>query len=720
MADAVAIEVDGVDLAAGQAEAPLLPSLEGLLRAVSRVLSGEPSGAVALGDGGLELIIRRRGASALLTVVQLGRPSHVLARDVEVELEALAAAALEAAAQLCRELAEAVPGGAHDARHLRAAARDLRRTEAAPARPLPAVATRRGPAPALGRVAFSIEVDDPDGVLQGYEGGRPDLGSLLLPGRLVLHGQDGREGLELAGFPFLALRDLVAGTDRALAAERRGEPAVELRLARPRRGAVLVLRLDLAAARTTADGRPLACAPRALLRAVCEAALDLGRLARSRNPRQAENVYLTELEAAAAERMAELEELVGGDMPAPGPAPDAAVPPAAAVASAPLGPGRLRRLSFKRVGLLEVGPPVGEGLLLTRGRVVAAGQQAVAALDLATGARAWQAQGGRLAAFLPGAVLTAGDGRLRAVSLSTGRLRWERPAPGAEPRGAAGLRRGPWALVEPGAVTGLDPRTGATLWRFAAPGASRLCACAFGGVLVVAGDTGFVHGLDAEGRLVWRVRAPGPALVGPQPGAGSCLVACEAGTAAALLALDPATGVRRWQAALELAPAGPVMPWGARLAVPGTIGGDAAVALVERSGAVAWTAQPALGGAPALAATGALPAGPERPASGAGLLVVQDRTGALVALDATGATRWARPAGHASHASGPLRAARGTVVLGGEGVTCLDAATGEIVGALPAAAAARLVVDPELGIAALDLDGQVTAWRLGLHLSVVG
>src|SRR5512138_2656657 len=81
LTDALAIEVDGVDLAAGRAEAPLLPSLEDLLRAVSRVVSGASQAAVVLGDSGLELVLRRRGASALLTVVALGRPSRILARD---------------------------------------------------------------------------------------------------------------------------------------------------------------------------------------------------------------------------------------------------------------------------------------------------------------------------------------------------------------------------------------------------------------------------------------------------------------------------------------------------------------------------------------------------------------------------------------------------------------------------------------------------------------
>ncbi len=64
--------------------------------------------------------------------------------------------------------------------------------------------------------------------------------------------------------------------------------------------------------------------------------------------------------------------------------------------------------------------------------------------------------------------------------------------------------------------------------------------------------------------------------------------------------------------------------------------------------------------------------------------------------------------------------ARGTVIVpAGDGLVALDARTGEIVGALPGAAPARLAVDGSLGVCALDADGLATGWRLSTHLSVV-
>jgi outer membrane protein assembly factor BamB len=551
-----------------------------------------------------------------------------------------------------------------------------------------------------------MELDD-ESILTAYEGGRPDLGSLLVPGRVVAHVEDGSEAFSLPGYPFLVLRDLVAASERALSAARRGDPIAEMLLARPGRGALLSLRLGLAGRWTQVGGRAVACAPLALVRAFAEAAIDLGRQARARNPRQAENAHLTELESAAVERIAELDELEAGDLASAEPAVLARLPTPPRATLERLGPGRLRRLSFRRLGTMDVGAPAGAGLAL-RGRwLLAAGRDAIAALDRRTGTEGWRVPGGSFAAFLPGTVISVHGDRLVAHTAATGRPRWERPLPGAPPTGAALLGGAACALVESGAVTGLDPRSGATLWRFAPPGAARLWAMAFGGVLAVASDAGFLYGVDAEGRLAWRVRAPGPVLRPLRAGGGACLALAEVGSGAALLAVDPASGVRRWEAPLDLVPTGPAVAWGGRVAVPGTVAGDPAVSVIDRRGAVSWTAAPPLTGAPAV-----VPAGE--------LLVVRDGSGALLALDRGGAPRWSRPAGRAAvHAPAPPTLARGTLVVAGEGVSFLDVATGELLGVLPGLAAARIEVARDLGVAVLDPDGVATAFRLGTHLSVL-
>jgi hypothetical protein len=711
--DALALEVDGIDIAAGRAEGALLPSLEALLRAVARVVGGAGHASVTFPEGEVEVLIRRRGTSALLTVVALSRPSRVLARDVEVEVEELAAAALEAAAAFCRELAEILPRSAgREARRLRAAARDLRRVEAAPPRrPRTAVGERAPrPPPRTGKIGCALELRDDEGLLLAYEGGRPDLGSLLVPGRLSLRAADGAEICAITGLPFLALRDLAASSDRLLAALRRGEASFDLPLARGGHGPPAALRLDLSGARAVAPGRPpVPCPPLELARALAEAAVELGRVARARNPRQAENAYLAELEAGAADRLAQIEELAQGDRAEPS-ATAGRTRAVAGPAQRALGPGRLRRLSFRRTFSFDAGAPAGEGLLLAGGTIVVAGAAATGALERASGALRWRSGGCGFAAALPGAVLLVRERALAALAPRSGRVLWSRPLPGAEPSGAVALPRGPFVLVEPGALTALDPGSGRTLWRFEPPGATRLAASAFAGIVAAGADTGFLYGLDAAGRVAWRVRAPGAVEHAPTAAVGACLALSDAGAGATLLAVDPASGARLWEAALDLVPSGPPVAWGRRLAVGGGVAGDAAVTVLEPTGAPAWTtAPPLLAGTATLAAAGPL-------------LVARDPRGAVVALGRDGAARWSRPAlpDHPAAGAASAAVARGTVLVpAGDGVVALDARTGEIVGALPGAAPARLVVDGALGVTALDLDGLAGGWRLATHLSVV-
>ena len=385
----------------------------------------------------------------------LDRPSRVLARDVEVELEALAAAALQGAAEFCRELAEVAPAGSGEARRLRAAARDLRRTEAAPPPRLrPAVRARReAAAPRPGRPACLLEITDDEGVLLAYEGGRPDLGSLLAPGRLSLLAADGEQVCAVPGFPFLALRDLVAAAAGIVAAVRRRRGDASGHAGPPGPGAAgVTLRVDLAAGRVSAGGPARPAPPLALARAFAEAALELGRLARARNPRQAENAYLTELEASAAERLAQVEEL-RGRRPRRGAGDGARRARASrrrACRASRSGRAGCGASSFRRVFALEVGAPVGAGIHRAGGLLVVAGAED----RRGGGARLGRAScGGRRGAgwrrCSRAVLLARGDG-LTALELRSGRTAWARPLPGAALTGALALARGPLVLRRAG------------------------------------------------------------------------------------------------------------------------------------------------------------------------------------------------------------------------------------------------------------------------------
>lgn len=710
--DALAVEVDGVDVAAGLAEGRLITALEALLRAVARIVGGAPHATVAFPESDVEILMRRRGTAALLSVVVLSRPSRVVARDVEVEVGALAAAALEASAVFCRELAEILPGAeAREARPLRAAARDLRRTEeGSPPRPRVAAPARPPPGPACAApVSCAVEIHDEDGHLGAYEGGRPDLGSLLVAGRVALHERGGRELCALPGIPFLVLRDLGAAADALLRAVRAGEPSCTIPLARHGRGAPLEVRVDLEhGVIALPGGIQVPCGPLDLARAFVTAQAELGRIARARNPRQTENAYLAELESAAAERLAQIEELAEGDRASTAGEPTR--PPAAPrVPQRPLGPGRLRRIAFRRTFAVDAGVPAGEGLLLAGGVAVIAGSAALAAVRRATGEVLWRAEGGAFAATAAGSVLVVRGTALSALALRSGRTQWTRPLPGGVVAAAAALPRGPLVLVEGGAVTALDPGTGRTLWRFEPPGATRLAVAPFGGVLAIASDVGLLYGLDLAGRMAWRLRAPGPLLRPPASSGGLCLALAASDPSPALLAVDASTGERRWEAVLDLAPTGAPLAWGRRIAVVGTVGGDPVVTVLERTGQSAWSAAPPLEGTVAAAAAGPL-------------LVVRAASGAVVALGRDGTPRWSRPprSDQGAACGAPPAVARGTVVVAvADGIHALDASTGEIVGAIPGVAPVRLEADAALCVAAMDADGLATGWRLATHLSVL-
>lgn len=709
--DVLAIEVDGVDLGAGRLEGPLLPSLEALLRAIARVLAGAPHASVPLGDGEVELVLRRRAGSALLTLVRLDRPARVLVEDVEVDVEALAAAALDATADLARSLAEAEPAAAAlpGPRKLEAAARALRATEPAPPRGPEAPARARPARPrAVGAVVCEVELHDEEGLLAAYAGGRPDLGSLLAPGRVVLRARGGAELASADGAPFLLLRELAASAHALAAAVRRGDREAAIAIPQRGRGGAQVLRLDLAAGTLLAPGgAPVACPPLDLAAALLGGAAELVRVARARNPLQGENGYLAELEAAAADGLAQLAELAAGEKVARAAAPARArvqaTPP-----QRPLGPGRLRRVAFRRTAEAEVGAPAGEGLFRAGALLLACGRLATLALPAAGGPPAWRGAGAAFAVRLGDGLLLARDG-IDWISARTGHRRWTRPGPRAPLTGAVALVRGPLVLVEGATALGVDPGTGRTLWRFAPPGARRLHAAAFGSVAVIASDAGLLYGLDAAGGVAFRLRLPGPALFAPTAAGRSALVACATGPGATLVAIDPATGRRAFEAPLDFTPASPPLVAGRRLAVSGTVGGDPVLAVLDARGAGAWTVAPPLSGALAVGA------------GAAGLLVARDDRGALLALGRDGAPRWATaaPAGHPPPGRLAPRVVRSAVVAAHEGLAVHDAATGALLGVAPHLAPVRLLVGADLSVAAMDPEGVVTALRLATHLSVV-
>lgn len=695
----LAIEVDGVDLTGGRAEGPLLPALESLLLALARVQAGAPLAAAHLRQGDLLLLLRGFGHQVRLSLVDLGPPGRLVVRELELELAGLTAAALTAAAGLCRTVSESREAGAEASRRLRAAARPPRlaahptglapsasASQAAPA----ALAGAAGGHPVRCEVTLDEEARPPAGAGPG------GLAGLLVPGAVRLAVLE--RALLLEGLPFLTLRDLVDGLAEVARAEHRGDRTAAIRLGRTGRAADAVLLFDLAAgALTLGGGPPLPATPLDVARAAEAAVAWLdGRLGGGSDPDPA----LEGLRAASAAAVAHLAERTLGDAlltPAPAPAPR----PAPAPSQAPLGPGDLRRVALRVAWRDHVGPPVGPGLTRLGAVLVATGEEAVVGRS---GGRTWRAPGADWAAEAAGLLLVRRGDLLSALEPGTGLARWTRHLDEAHPTGAAGRRGGALLVGEAGALSALDPRDGRPRWRLELPGGHGLALAAFGPLLAAGTGGGLVYGVDLTGQVAWRVRAPGPALAPPLLVGRALASLHAAGPGASLLFLEPATGQRLAEVALDVVPAGGPQRWSGGLALAGRSGGAAVVTLV-RPGGRAWTVEAALLGTPRLAVAGRR-------------LLVADAHGAVACLEPSGRVAWSLPAAGAAEGAVPL-ALRGVVLAARDGLTLLDLASGRRLGAVEGLHPARLLATHDLAVAALEADGGLCGLSSAGHLSLL-
>jgi len=704
--DVLAVEVDGVDIGAGRTEGPLVEGVLGLLQAVDRLASGADHASVPFEDGAVELVLHRQGGTALLSVATLARPSRILAHDVEVDLPRLAEAARDAARELCAQVTRVSPsaGALPELRRLlRAASRPSVIAAAAPPPPSPAVRTRRAPRRRRD-AACSFEIHDEGGRLATWRGSGPDLASLLVRGRVTVTSPSGEEVLSVDGAPFLLFRDLCAGAARVAGAH--GSP-VSFDVARPGRQATARLTVDDGAV-SVSGAPPVRCDPLAFAQAIAAGAADLCAVIRSRAPAQAGNVLLDDLRRAASSLLEHVAEAREGDRPSSAPRRVRPSRPRHPLPR-PLGPGHLRRISFRTIATADVGPPAGRGLFRIGDRIVACGAGRTRAFDARTGASVWEGPGARAACRAgSGLALLRGEA-LELVDVESGLPAWTAPAP-AEVENPRLLPAGGGTLlvVSGPSVLAFDAGTGGPLWSFASPGAVRLAPLSLPPLVVLASDTGMVHALDPSGRVAWRLRGSGPLETPPWGDARGCLLPFRSPTGSTLTCADPATGARLFEASLEFTPTSSPIRFAGRIAVAGRIAGDGVVAALEEDGAPAWTEPSPVAGPPALAV---------RPRG----LLAKAPDGSCAALDRDGRTAWIRSAEGRPVPPGnlPPVAVRGVVAVAAEEVELLDGATGAPVGRIPAHAPCGLEIDDDLGAWAIDPDGLVTGARVRGHLSLL-
>ena len=706
--DVLAVEVEGVDIGAGRTEGPLAEGVLGMLQAVDRLAAGDEHASVPFDDGAVELLLHRRGGIALLSVATLSRPARLLAHDVEVDLSRLAEAAREAVVAFCDRVAEISPA----ARALPELRRLLHAASRATIEGNPGSAPGAGPGTRTRRTrrrrrdaACSFELHDESGRLSTWRGPGADLASLLVRGRVSFRSPAGEEFLSLAGAPYLLFRDLCAAASRIAAAPL---APITFDLARPGRNATA--RVHVASGAVTVDGGgPVSCDSLAFAHAVLEGTADFCAVIRGRAPGQADNGLLSDLERTAATTLAQVLETREGDRTSTDRR-RLRVRRAQRASPRPLGAGRIRRVSFRRLLAVEVGSPAGDGLFRSGSLLVACGRERTVAADAGDGSTLWSAPGATLAAAGDGVLALLRGETMEARAISTGAILWTRPAP----RDTGGRTRmelppgGRLLLASGPSVSAIRASDGEPLWAFASPGATRLSLLPIGSILVAASDAGMVHALDPTGRVAWRLRGAGP-LAAPVAGSGrSCLLSFQNPTGATLAIVEPSTGERIFEASLDFAPAGPPIRFAGRIAIAGRVAGDGVVAALEEDGSPAWAEPSPVGLVPSLA---------ER----AGGLLAKAPDGTCASLDRDGRTTWMRSCQGRPSPPGnlPPVTSRGLVVVAAEEVELLDLSTGALVGRVPAHAPARIVVDGDLTTWALDADGLLSGARLRGHLSVV-
>ena len=725
--DALGIEIDGVDLAAGLPEDCVLQVTAELTSAVADLASGQAHGSVAFRAAGVELLLDRRADRVRLSLVRLQRPSRVVLRGVEVELAALRAAALDCGRTLLRELRTINPALARSApvRQLAAATQRLYGGPSAPAgrKDAPTLPASDDP-PSAWRAQGSrshgceIEFRDPDRLLESFRGRRPDLQSLLVRGRFSLRIGPAATTWSSEGYLFLMLRELSLAAQGLVRALEAGETEHTLQLCD---GAQLPVDLRHGRALPPGERRPVACDGAALAAALFSAARAFARLAQRRNPRQRSNGYLSELRLGADEGLARCDDLLA----APYPPRARAAPRIRVQRPAPPEPpfvaGRLRRLAYRGLWTAPFGGVT--GLCLSGSLLLALGDEGATALSIVDGAAAWSNTRGVGAALaMPGGEILAGAGREALRLGPTGEPLWSSSllGPDSQASALALSSDGRCALLASATeAAAFSTRDGKPLWRFSPPGCSGLRLLATEALFVIATSDGRLYGIDLGGKLCWRARTGARVIAGPLAWGHRAILIGQQPEGARLHQLALESGRILPAASPELTRAGGACPCGDGLAVAGTVGDEGAVVGFAPDGRIAWRWPADRKGAGATPGLG--PGVPQLAPLPGGELAVRG-SGAIACLAGDGTPRWEQPFAEEVPGGPAPILRRGVLLASGErGILALDPATGQRLGRaggdrplLPS----HFEVDDRLTIYCADDEGPIEAFALGTFLSI--
>jgi len=698
--DALGIEVDGVDIAAGVGEAEVLVAVDELLGALRRLAQGAAAAQATVGRGPTELVLEARGPDVLLSLVTLAPPARMLASGLLLDAARLWSAAAAAARGLAADLVRISPALVSSPllRRLRASAREpaagRHEAQAWPRSEGRAFLARSGrgavrcdvqvPAPAASRLADRAEVPD------------APLAPLIGTGAVALRFA-GAPALQWEGPVYLALRNLVREAEGLVRAWEAGEPAFHLPFAS------VDLACDLTRDEVRAPGwrAPASVAPVALALALAGAARAYAEKAqRLAGRRVAADDPLRDLRASAARLARHCAELSSGELRR---APEiVAAPPSPQPVRAPHAPlsrGRIRRLVYRQ-GWRVATDERPAAIWLCPGVVVTVGLHQVVGRDAASGKGVFEEPCRFAVRARDGDDLfvSAADSLARIDPL-TGAARWRRRT-----TAAAEL----WAL--PGGVVRASPaglerfsEAGTPSWRSRIPGGAPNEVLWTEGVLACAGR-GLLAALDAEdGRLLWKRRARVLALAAAP---GRLVALCGGARPANLLvALDPVSGKVLWERPLPDGSESALWAWSdSVLIVSGERRREVTFARLADGTRRFSTALPFPGHA--------LLAADEH------ALVATGPGGAAARIDERGRIAWQLdPEGDAPAERALLQ--RGVLLLRRGGVLLCEAASGHELARLAQEPPKIAALAEDMSVAVLDEDDGLSLNRLATHLSVV-
>jgi outer membrane protein assembly factor BamB len=696
--DAFRLELDGVGLVPGASEEPLGPVMEQLLAATAALAAGQSAAQVSLPESTQELLLARLGDELSLRVLRLGRPAGEVRRSVTLDLAAWRRAVVRAAREWIEDLR--VTGAPA---RLRQRARAL--LAQADREPLlvraiaPNWSLRFEPSTLPG---FRIEADDQSGLLSVHgKRATVPVAPLAIVGHLSLVSTDVAHS-ELTGPVGLLALELLRQGEEVVHALEAGEPTLRFQPA----GLLPAWDVDLTEGTVAAPGWVLPWPAVELVRALVAPALAFASLLPALEVRLSTNPHLLDFKTRGRAALAALRALVARPAPArlvSPRRPPRTSPPLHRVA-------RARRLGFVRRGHASglAGEGIAELHATGAGFAVVGRSRATVVTPDGQVLRRWSAAQG-IAVGPGGEALLAANGRWLRALLDEPDARWLREFDGVALRGPL-LPAGAQLLVssEGEGVRAVARFTGCELWRFLPQRPQRLHLAIHAGRVLVASESGTLHGLDAaQGAVRFRIATPLPCLHPPVAWGRGVAVALGRAERGALLVAEAQTGTLRWLKELPMACAAPPVARGARVRFLGRRDGRPVLVSFGTRGATLWERP--------------LPLGPEpwtlTGDDEASLVTAAD--GSAVRVDARGGLEW-RVGGQTARANALATVERRVLLIPGETVRAVDVRSGRVLAEIPVPGGLHaLAANEALDVAVLDAAGDVTLWKLGASLGVV-